>query len=234
MAILLVPSRRALLKGAALSTAGLVTSPALAKLLAGPAWSGNPFSLGVAAGSPANDGFVLWTRLAPSPLEGDAGMTGPSQPIHYEIATDDSMHHIVQRGAALAEAEFGYSVHKQVRGLRPGRPYWYRFSSGSAQSTIGRAMTLPPHGTDKLRFAFFSCSHYEYGYFSAYRHAAEENPDFGIFLGDYIYEYADKKRGTITKCRTTMRTNGARISRTRKRSWIAAPQPTGRSTNSCR
>src|SRR6185503_1731801 len=41
-------------------------------------------------------------------------------------------------------------------------------------------------------FAYFSCSHYEYGYFSAYRHAAAENPDFAIFLGDYIYEYADK------------------------------------------
>ena len=82
------------------------------------------------------------------------------------------MHHIVQRGSALAEAEFGYSVHKQVRGLEPGRPYWYRFTSGGAESAIGRAMTLPPAGTGKLRFAYFSCSHYEYGYFSPYRPAA--------------------------------------------------------------
>ena len=201
MADFLIPSRRALLKGAVLSGAGLIVSPALGKMLAAPAWSGNPFSLGVAAGAPSPDGFVLWTKLAPSPLSDDpaapGGMTGPSQPITYEIATDDSMRHVVQRGTALAEAEFGYSVHKQVRGLKPGRPYWYRFSSGSADSTIGRAMTLPPRGTDKLRFAFFSCSHYEYGYFSAYRHAAEENPDFGIFLGDYIYEYADKKHPKV-------------------------------------
>jgi alkaline phosphatase D len=26
---------------------------------------GDPFKLGVAAGSPASEGFVLWTRLAP-------------------------------------------------------------------------------------------------------------------------------------------------------------------------
>ena len=192
-----VRSRRSILGGAALSTAGLIVSPAIGKFLSGPKWSGNPFSLGVAAGAPASDGFVLWTRLAPAPLSDDGGISGPSRPIHYEIATDDSMHHVVQRGVALAEAEFGYSVHKQVRGLKAGRPYWYRFMSGEAQSAIGRAMTLSPHGAEKLRFAFFSCSHYEYGYFSAYRHAAEENPDFGIFLGDYIYEYADKRRPTV-------------------------------------
>ncbi|MBS0472875.1 MAG: alkaline phosphatase D family protein [Proteobacteria bacterium] len=180
-------SRRTLLTG--LGATALV-APAIAKGLV--SWKGNPFSLGVAAGAPAADGFVLWTRLAPEPLAEDGGIAGPSRAIGYEIATDDSMHHIVQRGTALAESEWGYSVHKSIKGLKPGRPYWYRFTSGSASSAIGRAQTLPPHGADKLRFAYFSCSHYEYGYFSAYRHAAYEDPDFGIFLGDYIYEYAEK------------------------------------------
>lgn len=183
----LLTSRRTLLAGLG---ATALAAPAIAKGLV--SWTGNPFSLGVAAGAPAPDGFVLWTRLAPEPLAEDGGISGPSRAIGYEIATDDSMHHIVQRGTALAESEWGYSVHKTIKGLKPGRPYWYRFTAGSASSAIGRAQTLPPHGTDKLRFAYFSCSHYEYGYFSAYRHAAYENPDFGIFLGDYIYEYAEK------------------------------------------
>jgi alkaline phosphatase D len=186
-----MPSRRLFLKGAGLTAASLLAAPAIARSFAGVSWVADPFSLGVAAGAPSPDGFVLWTRLAPQPLADDAGMSGPSRAIQYEIATDDNMHHIVQRGAALADANFGYSVHKQIRGLKSGRPYWYRFSSGGAQSDIGRAMTLPLRGNDALKFAYFSCSHYEYGYFSAYRHAAEENPDFGIFLGDYIYEYAD-------------------------------------------
>ncbi len=30
---------------------------------------GYPFTLGVASGDPAPDGFVLWTRLAPQPAE---------------------------------------------------------------------------------------------------------------------------------------------------------------------
>ncbi len=193
----LVSSRRALLKGFGASAAWLAAAPAIAKAIAAPSWTGNPFSLGVAAGAPSPDGFVLWTRLAPAPDAPDAGMSGPSQPIGYEIATDDAMHRIVQRGAALADADYGYSVHRQIRGLQPGRPYWYRFTSGAASSTVGRAMTLPVKHLDTLKFAYFSCSNYEHGYFSAYRHAAEENPDFGVFLGDYIYEYVETKHPVV-------------------------------------
>ena len=192
----LILPRRALLKGMGASALLLGTGPAIAKMLAAPAWNRTPFTLGVAAGAPAPDGFVLWTKLAPDPMSADdaapGGMSGPSVPITYEVATDDAMTKIVQRGTALADAQYGYSVHQSVRGLKPGREYWYRFSSGAAQSRIGRARTLPGHGADKLKFAYFSCSHYEYGYFSAYRHAALEQPDFAVFLGDYIYEYHQK------------------------------------------
>src|SRR5262249_39470408 len=38
-----------------------------------------------------------------------------------------------------------------------------------------------------------SCSNYEHGYFSAYRHLADETPDLVVYLGDYIYEYIDQK-----------------------------------------
>jgi alkaline phosphatase D len=186
-----IPSRRGVLSGIGASAA-LLIAPRLARGETTPLWRSSSFNLGVASGAPAADGFVLWTMLL-----GEFEKSAAFVPITYEIAHDDSMRQIVKRGNALAEREFGYSVHQQVRGLKPGRPYWYRFRFGDAASAIGRAMTLPPRGVDKVRFAFFSCSHYEYGYFSAYRHAAAENPDFGIFLGDYIYEYADRKRPTV-------------------------------------
>ncbi|PQA90789.1 alkaline phosphatase D family protein, partial [Pseudomonas fluorescens] len=38
------------------------------------------------------------------------------------------------------------------------------------------------------RLGFVSCSHWERGYFSAYRHLAAEQPDLVFFLGDYIYD----------------------------------------------
>ena len=34
----------------------------------------NPFSLGVASGDPDHEGMVLWTKLAPEPLQLDYGM----------------------------------------------------------------------------------------------------------------------------------------------------------------
>ena len=51
----------------------------------------------------------------------------------------------------------------------------------------------------RLRFAFVSCANYEHGFFSAYRHLADEQPDLVLFLGDYIYEYVDRVRSTVRR-----------------------------------
>ena len=148
---------------------------------------------------------MLWTRLAPEPLssnpETPGGMSGGDVTVAYEIATDPAMRDIVRRGEATAEQAFAYSVHLDVAGLKSGRPYWYRFMSGDAASRIGRAVTLPAPGTalDRLRFGFVSCSNYEHGYFSGYRHLADENPEFVLFLGDYIYEYIEEKRPIVRR-----------------------------------
>ena len=45
----------------------------------------------------------------------------------------------------------------------------------------------------RLRIAYASCQRWEHGYFSAYRHMREENLDAVLFLGDYIYEYANAR-----------------------------------------
>lgn len=168
-------------------------------------WKGDPFSLGVASGSPSFDGFVIWTRLAPEPLSTDpdkpGGMPAEEISVDYEIAGDASMRSVVMKGSAAADPAFAHSVHVEIGGLSAGRPYWYRFRCGDAVSRIGRASTLPAIGSavQKYRFAFVSCSNYEHGYFSAYRHLADEQPDAVLFLGDYIYEYIDKKPGTVRK-----------------------------------
>jgi alkaline phosphatase D len=187
-----------------MTTLGAMAAPALIGCAThGPTWTSDPFSLGVAAGDPAPDGFVLWTRLAPDPLSSDpkapGGIYGGDITINYEIAADPQMHEITRRGTAIAEATHAHAVHLEVHGLTPGRPYWYRFISGNAASRVGKAAALPALGTrvDALRFAFVSCSNYEQGYFSAYRHLADEQPDLVLFLGDYIYEYMERRRPTV-------------------------------------
>jgi len=160
-------------------------------------WEHFPFTLGVASGAPATNGFVIWTRLAPNPLSSDpqcpGGIQGADIALYFEVASDPAMRTIVAAGRATAQARYGFSVHQQVEGLQPGREYWYRFSSGNATSRTGRALTLPVQGSPvkSLHLGFVSCSNYEQGYFSAYRHLAAERPEFVVYLGDYIYEYVD-------------------------------------------
>src|ERR1700746_3164366 len=183
-----------------------IAAPALIRTAGAQSWrAGNPFSLGVASGAPRPDGFVLWTRLAPEPLssnpETPGGMSGADVALRYEIASDPGMTKIVRRGSASAEQAFAYSVHLDVAGLEPGRSYWYRFLSGDAVSTTGHAATLPAPGlaSATLRFGFVSCSNYEHGYFSAYRHLTGENPAFVLFLGDYIYETIEQFRPIVRR-----------------------------------
>jgi alkaline phosphatase D len=195
-------SRRRLLGAGCL---GLIAAPAIIGQAAAQVrrWPADPFSLGVASGAPRPGGFVLWTRLAPDPLSANpatpGGMTGGDIEVDYEIAADEAMRDIVRRGTATAEAAFAWSVHADVEGLKPGRPYWYRFFSSDAASRVGRAMTLPAAGTpvERLRFGFVSCANYERGWFSAYRHLADENPDMVLFLGDYFYEYVEQNKPVV-------------------------------------
>ncbi|MEJ0069248.1 MAG: alkaline phosphatase D family protein [Pseudomonadota bacterium] len=149
----------------------------------------SPFTLGVASGDPLPDGVVLWTRLAPEPLQG-GGMPPLPVAVDWQVATDDRMRNIVQRGTETARPELGHAVHVEVAGLQPGRWYWYRFVAAGAESPIGRTRTAPAPDAplDRLRFAFASCQHYGQGHFSAYHHMARQELDLVVFLGDYIYE----------------------------------------------
>ena len=148
-----------------------------------------PFTLGVASGDPYMNGVLLWTRLAPAPLDG-GGMPPVDVAVDWEVATDERMRRVVRRGSAVARPEQAHSVHVDVRGLAPDRWYWYRFKVGDWVSRLGRTRTMPPPARHRgpLSFAFASCQNYPAGYYTAYRHMAEEDLDLVVHLGDYIYE----------------------------------------------
>jgi alkaline phosphatase D len=151
----------------------------------------DPFQLGVASGDPTASGGVLWTRLAPRPLEPEGGMDGARTVVRWEVAEDDAFRRIVRQGRATAAPELAYSLHVDVDGLAPDRWYFYRFLAGEATSPVGRLRTAPAAGTlTPLHFAFASCQHFEEGLFTPYEHMAHEELDLVAHLGDYIYEYA--------------------------------------------
>lgn len=153
-----------------------------------PAWardlSAGVFTHGIASGDPLADGIILWTRFVHA---GDGRLA-------WEIAEDEAFARVAQRGEAAASFANDFCAKIDVRGLAPGRPYFYRFLSASGPSLVGRTRTAPAAGVDHLTVALFSCSNFPFGYFHAYGHAAQrEDIDLALHVGDYIYEYA---RGT--------------------------------------
>lgn len=148
-----------------------------------------PFQLGIASGDPAPDGVVIWTRLAPDPLNG-GGMPPEDVQVHWQVAIDEAMTRVVRKGVATASKDWAHSTHVEVQGLLPDRTYWYQFKAANETSPIGRTRTAPAGDVmlDRFRFAFASCQHYEYGYFNALRHLAQEDLHAVVHLGDYIYE----------------------------------------------
>lgn len=158
-----------------------------------PVLADNPFTLGVAAGDPTPTGCVIWTRLAPKPMEPDGGMDQQRTVVNWEVAEDEQFARVVQQGRATTAPELGHSVHADVSGLASDRWYFYRFTVQNAgASPVGRLRTTPAAGAvTPMRFAFVSCQHYEQGYYTAFDHLAREGRlDLVAHLGDYIYEYA--------------------------------------------
>ncbi len=190
-------SRRGFLIGAG-GLAGVVAASQLPGSVwaAKPTFSVYPFTLGVASGDPLPDGVVLWTRLAPDPLNG-GGMPLQSVPVQWQVATDENLRNVVQRGTVLATPEMAHSVHVELYGLEPARWYWYRFQAGDALSPVGRTRTAPALGAplQRFRFAFASCSDWQNGFFAAYGAMAREDLDLVVHLGDYIYEYGPAPGG---------------------------------------
>jgi alkaline phosphatase D len=145
-----------------------------------------PFTLGVASGCPRETSVVLWTRLAPQPLQGGGMPPGPTT-VRWRLCRDAAMRDTVYDGLALTSDLKAHAVHVTVQGLEPGREYFYQFHYGEDDSPVGRTRT-----TSRLdqaaRIAVANCQHYETGYYAAYADIAAWTPDCVVHLGDYIYE----------------------------------------------
>ena len=186
-------SRREFVAASGMSVAALAfgVGPLTREVEARPRFSDYPYSLGVASGEQLPDSVVIWTRLAPRPLEPFGGMsTRKKVPVKWEVATDEGFKNVVQKGSDFAYPEYVHAVHVNVQGLQPNREYYYRFKAGPEISPVGRTKTAPAPGSrvGEFAFAFASCQNYPSGFYNAYYHMAQEDLDTVVFLGDYIYE----------------------------------------------
>ncbi len=118
-----VISRRSCLTGSAAFLISLGAGRLLGEagpLVSQPALPGYPFKLGVASGDPTADGFVLWTRLAPDPVNG-GGMPWDPVKVRWQVSEDEAMTKIVAKGEETAIASLAHSVHVEVANLQPNR-----------------------------------------------------------------------------------------------------------------
>lgn len=168
--------RRTFVRGG-LAGAGLLALPSAALGAVAPG-----FTHGVASGEPATDRVLLWTRFAAS---------GDGAALRYEVADSLDFAKPVSGGQVLALGDRDWCAKAVATGLEPGRWYYYRFVGPAGEiSPVGRTRTLPAGTVDRFRLAVFSCSNLGFGWFNAYRHAAEDGAfDIAVHLGDYYYEY---------------------------------------------
>ena len=142
----------------------------------------DPFTLGVASGDPDPTSVILWTRLVTE-------LTDPVD-VKWEVAADDAFDRVLAAGVVSATPELAHSIHLEATDLDADTWYWYRFSSASYVSPVGRARTMPADDAtpERIRLGFASCQDFTEGYYPAHRAMAADRLDLVFFLGDFIYE----------------------------------------------
>jgi alkaline phosphatase D len=174
----------------ALSPLGAWLGAARAK---SPSFEKDPFSLGVASGSPTHNSIVLWTRLLSfNPMRNPWSEIPIA--VRWELSTQQDFAVVQHSGEVVALPQLAHSVHVEPEGLQSNQTYFYRFKVGAYQSPTGKTRTAPAKGTrvDALKFAVASCQRYHSGAFTAYAHMLRDDPELVLFLGDYIYEMGAK------------------------------------------
>lgn len=142
------------------------------------------FPQGIASGDPTGNSIVLWTRVNPKvhrKLKRKLKLyVSDTLEFSGNVKTFDI-------SPEMISSVNDYTVRFKLRGLIPGKTYYYRFEYGGVRSIPGRFKTFPKN-TDSVSIAVVTCQHYADGYYTAYRHISKKDVQFVVHLGDQIYE----------------------------------------------
>jgi alkaline phosphatase D len=151
------------------------------------------FGLSVASGDPSASGVILWTRV-------NAEVWSAQQKLAFQVADDENFQNVVVQGvvdAADFSAARDFTVKIDLDGrLAANRQYFYRFIYNRTASRAGRCRTLPAanQSINVVKFGVLTCQDFTNGYYGALQHLADEDVDFVIHLGDFVYESAGDPR----------------------------------------
>jgi len=164
--------------------------------------SGWKFPQSVASGDPRPDSIMLWTRVVPSSVDDTAQPSGKAEVAVQVMVTASDNSARLGSNAALdgtlvlntlvpLDPAFDNTIRNKVTGLSPSTTYYYQFVAGDVRSNVGRFKTAPAAGADvsQLQFACLTCQDWSINHWGALSNiAANEQLDFIVHLGDYIYE----------------------------------------------
>jgi alkaline phosphatase D len=148
------------------------------------------FPQSVASGDPRALSVVLWTRgVDPERPDADIALT-------LVVARDEAFkHRVLEETGLLARAANDHTLQVKVTRLEPGTRYYYRFivekDGQRLGSPVGRTRTAPAYGSNTpVRFAVANCQDFRGRYYNSWQRLLQldEDLDFVLFVGDYIYE----------------------------------------------
>lgn len=143
------------------------------------------FPQSVMSGDPRPDSVILWTRA----IDGDADLS-----VTLQVAKDAEFTELLVDEAFTTSADNGRCLKVRVIDLDAHQHYYYRFmfqKEGKWMSSrIGRTKTAAMADADvPVKFGFASCQDYGGRYYNTYLSLlAQDDLDFVLHLGDYIYE----------------------------------------------
>jgi alkaline phosphatase D len=187
-----VQTRRQFVATAGAAAAAAVLAPeALGQSRPAPLARGGRFSEGVMSGEPAPRAITLWSRLHD---------VGGSVSAELEVARDRDFRRVVARKRVSTTSAKGHALKARVTGLSPHEQYFYRFSTRTTDGPVGRFRTaLPADSRQPVHFAFWSCQDFTHGFYNAHEVLAEEDLDFVVCLGDYIYAETEESGATAVR-----------------------------------
>lgn len=142
------------------------------------------FTHGVASGDPKDTSVVFWTRV----VNADGNKNDIA--LKLEVSKSASFDALVASVNLGAGSTYDFTVRAKVTNLSAGTGYFYRFVAGQDVSPVGQTKTAPAANAavDEVRFAWLTCQDWSINHWGAMELIAQENLDFLVHLGDYIYE----------------------------------------------
>ncbi len=139
---------------------------------------------GIASGDATQNSIIVWTRSFNT-----ATNQGIVTSLTAQIATDSKFRNIVSSTKTSTDPKRDYTTKLDIKGLKSGTRYYYRFLTKNKISSVGTFKTAPSNSAKvPIRLAFSGDADGQWRPYPSTQNFDKLNLDYFILLGDAIYE----------------------------------------------